>query len=576
MRVKTAAQLTAESAILQYWNEIDSGGVNVGKWIRLLYEVILQGLEEKRWFYDHRLAMNAVTFIERYCHHYKGKLAPRRIRLSLWEKAAISLIFGIVDAQGRRQFTEVFWLIGRKMGKTLLAAAIATYMAYAAGEYGSEIYFLAPKLDQSDLCYSATEFNVHAEPELEAITKSTKYRGLVIGETNTILKKLAFTSKKSDGYSPMFYCADEIYSWPGVAGLRQWEVMASGTGAREQPLGMAIGSGGYEHDGIGDELMKRSTGFLMGNSREQHILPIIYMIDDPEKWKDMEELEKALPGLGESVSREFIQREITIAQESISKETEFKVKYCGLQQNLSTAWLKAEDINKAFGWRKPMEELRDRYCVGGYDLSQVVDLTCAGFICEIDGILWLKAHFWLPKSRLEEATKRDGVPYEIYIRKGFLSLSGEEFVDYNDVLKWFMELVKTYKIYPLMTGYDRWSAMELNQKMNGKHFKTDSVTQGFNLSNVIDTFEGLMREGRIRDMDDNDLLKIHLADSAMKMENAADRAHPRKMLVKISNKAHVDGTAMLLDAMAMRVFNWDKLGSRLVNRRRQKTAVAEE
>ena len=35
------ADLTAESAILQYWDEINNGGVNVGKWIRLLYEVII-------------------------------------------------------------------------------------------------------------------------------------------------------------------------------------------------------------------------------------------------------------------------------------------------------------------------------------------------------------------------------------------------------------------------------------------------------------------------------------------------------------------------------------------------------
>ena len=563
--------MTAESAILQYWNEIDTGGVNAGKWIRLLYEVILQGLQDKRWFYDHHLAENAMMFIERYSHHYRGKLAPGRLVLDLWERSCISLIFGIVDGDGKRQFVEVFWLIGRKCGKTLLAAAIACYMAYAAGEFGSEIYFLAPKLDHADLCYGAFEFNVHAEAELDAITKSTKYRGLMINERNTTVKKLAFTSKKSDGYNPQFYCADEVAAWPGVAGLRQWEVMVSGTGAREEPLGMAISSGGYENDGLFDELMKRGTGFLMGHSKEQHILPIIYMVDDPKKWDDLEELEKALPGMGSSVPRWFIEREIVTAHESISKDIEFKTKYANLKQSMSTAWLKAEDINKAFGWRKPMEELKGKYCVGGYDLSQVVDLTAAGFICEIDGILWVKAHFWMPKNRLEEATKRDGVPYEIYIRKGFLSLSGEEFVDNNDVLKWFMELVKTYKIYPLMVGYDRWSAMELNQKMNDKHFKTDSVTQGFNLSNVIDTFEGLMREGKIRDMDDNDLLKIHLADSAMKMESGNDRAHPRKMLVKISNKAHVDGTAMLLDAMAMRVFNWDKLGSRLQNKRRQRT-----
>ena len=554
-----------ESAILAYWNEIQTGGVNVGKWIRLLYEVILQGLSEGRWFYDDRLGMNAVRYIERFCHHYKGRLAPRRIRLSLWERSSICLIFGIVDASGKRQFTEVFWVVGRKQGKTLLAGAIGNYMAYAAGEYGSEIYYLAPKLDQADLCYSAFEFNVHAEPELDAITKSTKYRGLVITETNTIVKKLAFTSKKSDGYNPMFYCADEVAAWPGINGLRQWEVMVSGTGAREEPLGMAISSGGYESEGLFDELMKRGTGFLLGNSREQHILPIIYMIDDPEKWDDLGELQKSLPGLGESVSEEFIRREIDIANESISKAVEFKTKYCNLKQNLSTAWLRAENINRAFGYHKPLTDLKNHYCVVGVDLSQSVDLTSACLLCEVNGILWVHSHFWLPNKRLEEATRRDNIPYEIYIKKGFLSLSGEEFINNDDVMQWILNLIKEYKIYPLMVGYDHWMAQDIIQKLQRKSFKTESVTQGFNLSSVEDTFEGMLREGRIRDMDDNDLLKIHMADSAQQMESNTEYAHPRKKLVKISKKAHVDGMAALLDAMAVRQFKWAELGSRLTN-----------
>ena len=558
-RVKTG------NAIAEYWNEIQSGGVNVGKWIRQLYEVILKGIEDGRWQYDDRLAENAIRFIERFCHHYKGKLAPRRIRLDLWEKAAISLIFGIVDAEGRRQFTEVFWVIGRKQGKTLLAAAIATYMAYAAGEFGSELYMLAPKIDQSDLVYSAVEFNVNAEPELQSITRSTKYRGLMIQETNTTIKKLAFSSKKSDGYNPMFFVADEVAAWPGVNGLRQWEVMVSGTGARSEPLGMAISSGGYENEGLFDELMKRSTGFLMGNSREQHILPIIYMIDDPEKWDDLKELEKSLPGLGVSVSEEFIRKEIDVAHESASKLTEFKVKYTNLKQNLSTAWLRAEDINKAFGFHKPLEELKNHYTVGGVDLSQSVDLTSACILTEVDGILWVHSHFWLPNKRLEEATRRDNIPYEIYIKKGFLSLSGEEFINHDDVVQWFMNLVKEYKIYPLQIGYDRWSSQEVVQKLTQRSFHMDSVTQGFNLSNVSDIFEGMLREGRIRDMDDNDLLKIHLADAAQQMESNAEQAHPRKKLVKISKNAHVDGCAALLDALAMRQFKWAELGTRLMN-----------
>ena len=564
------------NAITEYWREINSGGVVVGKWVRLAYDVLMQGISENRWFYEDRLADNAVGFIHRYCHHYKGTMAPRRIRLELWQRAGISGIFGIVDATGKRQFTEVFWPVGRKQGKTLIVGGVGTYMGYAAGEFGSEIYFLAPKLEQADLAYSALEFNVHAEPELDVITKSTKYRGLVVQETNTIIRKLAFTSKKSDGYNPMFFCADEVAAWPGVNGLRQWEVMASGTGARHEPLGFAISSGGYENDGLYDELMKRSTAFLMGNSREQHILPLIYMIDDPEKWDDLTELKKSLPNMGVSVSEEFIRKEIDIAHESISKEIEFKTKYCNIKQSMSTAWLRAEDIEKAFGWRKPLAELKGRYCVGGIDLSQSVDLTSATIITEVDGVLWTHSHFWLPNKRLEEATKRDGIPYEIYIKKGFLSLSGEEFVNDDDVLMWFMDLVKTWKIYPLIIGYDRWMAQPLVQKLEKKHFHVDSVTQGFNLSSVSDTFEGLLREGRIRDMDDNSLLKIHMADAAQQMESNTEQAHPRKKLVKISKNAHVDGVAAILDAMAMRQFNWAKLGPRLENKRRERAAEAEE
>ena len=567
--------MKTENAIAEYWREIQTGGVVVGKWIRLLYQVITEGLAEGRWFYDERLAQNAVRFIERFCHHYKGVMAPRRLKLDLWQRAGIEIIFGIVDQSGKRQFREVFELVGRKQGKTLKAGAIGTYIGYAAGEYGSECYLIGPKLEQADLVYSSIEFNVHAEPELNAITRSTKYRGLVIQETNTIIRKLAFTSKKSDGYNPMFYCADEVAAWPGVNGLRQWEVMASGTGARLEPLGLAISSGGYENEGLFDELMKRGTGFLMGNSREQHLLPILYMIDDPEKWDDLTELRKSLPGLGVSVSEEFIRKEIDIAHESTSKMVEFKTKYCNLKQSMSTAWLRAEDIEKAFGWHKPLQELRNKFCVVGIDLSQTTDLTSACLICEVDGILWVHSHFWLPNKRLEEATKRDQVPYEIFIRKGFLSLSGEEFINNDDVLLWCMDLVKRWKIYPLMVGYDRWSAQDLVQKLEKKHFHTDSVTQGFNLSGVSDTFEGMLREGRIRDMDDNGLLKIHLADAAQQMESNAEQAHPRKKLVKISKYAHVDGVAAILDAMAMRQFHWTKLGSRLENRQRT-TEKAEE
>lgn len=578
-----------ENAILAYYQGIKDGSIVAGKWIRMLYELIIDGLESKRWFFDQRKATNCIRFMEKFCHHNKGPLAPQRLKLSLWERASMSLTFGIVDSDGIRQFTEELLVVGRKQGKTLIAGGTGNYMAYAAGEYGSEIYYMAPKLDQADLCFSAFQFNVDKEPDLAKRTKSTKSRGLFIKESNTTIKKLPFSDRKSDGYNPMLYVADEVASWPGDRGLKQWEVMASGTGARREPLGLAISSAGYENDGIFDELFRRGTSFLMGNSREEHLLPILYVIDDAEKWDDINELRKSLPGLGESVSVKFILKEIETARESISKKTEFLTKYCNIKQNSSMAWISTETVRRSFNigdkyghdpelnaWQDAkraegkiteagnaltLEDFRDCYALAGIDLSQTTDLTACTLLIQRGGIIYYFVRFFLPREKIEEATTRDGLPYRKYIERGFLMESGDNYVDYNDCFNWFRSLIEEYKIYVLQIGIDRYCAQYLQADLEGYGFHCDTVYQGTNLTGVINTVEGMLKDGKLQSAEDNDLMKVHLLDAALKTEAESNR----KKLIKISKNAHVDGVAALLDAMCMRATKWDELQSQLEN-----------
>jgi phage terminase large subunit-like protein len=475
----------------------------------------------------------------------------------------ISCIFGIVDHEGKRQFREIFIVLGRKMGKTLVAAAIIAYEAYADGEFGSEIYCIAPKLDQSDLVYSAFEFTKDHTPAFTSRTKKRK-TDLYIKQSNTTIKKIAFSEKKADGYNPQLTIADEMSSWPGPRGLKQYEVMISGTGAREEPLMVAISSSGYENDGIYDELMKRSTAFLNGNSREKRLLPFLYMIDDVNKWDDINELRKSLPGMGVSVPVSFILDQIDIAYESLSKKTEFLTKYCNIKQSSSQAWLRAQDVQKAVsGEPLKLEDFRGCYCVGGIDLSRTTDLTSCCIVIEKKQKLYVFTQFYLPGERIQEAEARDGVPYSAYIQRGILKASGENFVDYRDCFQWFASLVEKYQIYPLKVGYDRYNAQYLTQDMKSYGFHMDDVYQGFNLSGVIDECEGMMRDGRF-DIGDNDLLKIHLLDAAVK-QNAEDL---RKRLVKVSAKAHIDGTAALLDALTVRQKWYSEIGEQLRNEAR--------
>ena len=539
-----------ENAILAYYQGIRDGSIVVGKWIRLLYEMILDGIEDHTWFYDQRKASQVIRFIERFCHHYKGRLAPQRIKLELFQRAALSCMFGIVDGEGLRQFNECDWVIGRKQGKTLVAAGIENYFAYSsAGEFGSEIYFLAPKLAQANLCFSAFKFNVNHEPDLKKRTKSTKDNGLFIEETNTTIQKLPFAEKTSDGFSPMSWVGDEIAAWPpGDKGLKQWDVMVSGTGARMEPLGLAISSAGYEREGVYDEMFRRGTAVLNGTSREKKLLPIFYKIDHPDKWDDINELRKALPGLGVTVPVKFILDEIDKAHESLSKKREFITKYCCEPQSSSAAWLTAQDVNLAFSdTGKTLEDFRHTYALAGIDLSMTTDLTAVVVLIQKGETVWFFTRFFLPKNKLDEAKARDGIPYEKYVEQGYLILSGDNVVDYHDVEAFYNDLVRKYEILPQKNGYDRYSAAFLIKDLEGMGFQMESVSQGSNLTGVILDVEGMIKDGLLKSAEDNNLMKIHMMDSALKYDETN-----RRRLVKVSSTAHIDGMAALLDAMCMR------------------------
>lgn len=549
----------SENYIFSYYQQIQDGSVIVGKWVRLAYEMIIKGLEKKAFFYNHKKAQAAILFVENFCHHHEGELAPGKIRLELWQKAFVSVVFGIVDENGLRQFREVVLIMGRKNGKTLLAAAIAAYCTFLDGEYGARIYFAAPKLEQANLCFEAYHQMILQEPELNQMAQKRR-TDIYVKEWNATAKPLAFSAQKSDGLNVQLAVLDECASWKGDAGLKFFEVIRSSIGARKQPIILAITTSGYQNDGIYDELVKRGTRVLLGDSREKRLLPLFYMIDDIERWNDINELRKANPNLGTSVPISFLLDEIAVAEGSLSKKGEFITKYACLKQNSSLAFFPAQVVEKASGEPLQLEDYARHYGLIGVDLSQTTDLSAAVLVIEKGGEFYVWAHFWLPAERLEEATQRDGLPYDAYIKRGILSLSGDNFIDYHDVYDWCVELVRVRKIYPLMVGYDRYSANYLIQSLEGFGYKTDSVFQGDNLWPVLQEVEGILKDGKMH-IGDNDLLKVHLLNSAVKM--SAERG--RGKLVKLSPTDHIDGAAALMDAMTVRMAHYDELGQRLKN-----------
>ena len=549
--------------ILTYYQQIQNGTVNVGRWIRDWYALIVDGLQQKRFFFDTKKASKVIRFCENFCRHHEGPLAPQLITLETWQKAMLSVIFGIVDHDGLRQFREVFVEIGRKNGKTLLAAAIASYMMYMDGEYGTRVYMVAPKLDQSRLCFNAFQQMIMKEPELSDITKKRR-TDIYVESSNSSAQPLAFSYQRSDGLNPQLTVCDEIASWPaGDAGNKQYEVLKSALGARKQPMLLSISTAGYVRDGIFDEIFRRSTAVIMGTSKETRLAPFIYQIDDVDKWNDINELKKANPNLGVSLGVDYLLEEIAVAEGSLSRKMEFLTKMANVPQNSSCAWLSAQDVKKCFGNNRTLEDFRHSYALGGIDLSLAVDLTAAVVVIEKDGVSWFDTMFFMPANKLDEATQRDGLPYRIYAQRGLLKVSGENTVDYHDVHDWFRMLEHDYEILPLKVGYDRYSAAYLVQDMQADGFDMEMVSQGSNLTGVLIDMEGMIKDGRLRCINDNDLMKVHMLDAALKFEEGTNR----RRLIKMSAKQHIDGMAALSDAICMRHNYYEEMSAQLSNER---------
>jgi phage terminase large subunit-like protein len=88
----------------------------------------------------------------------------------------------------------------------------------------------------------------------------------------------------------------------------------------------------------------------------------------------------------------------------------------------------------------------------------------------------------------------------------------------------------------------------------------DDVFQGTNLYPVLQEFEGLLKDGKIH-IGDNDLLKIHMYNAALKYDTNRDRAK----LIKLNQYGHIDGLAALIDALTVRQKWYAEIGEQLKN-----------
>lgn len=544
--------------LLQYEKEIADGKYKIGKWMKLNLEYVRHVIETGECQYDPVKAGKAIGFIERHLRFVEGRSS--KFKLETWQKYIVSCIFGLVEEDGSRHFTEIVLIVGRKQGKSTFVAALEACTVYTQSELGMQVYNLAPKLQQANIIYNQLLLMIEKNPVLAR--KGKKRRSdYYLKDKNCTIAPLAFNSKKSDGFNPYFCCFDEFAAWPGKRSLDMYNVMLSGQGSRLDPINICCSTANFEDGGLYDELFERSTKVLMQTSEEKNLLPFMFMIDDLNKWDDIEELRKALPNLGVSFHVKNLEKEIRKAHESPAYKPEFITKYCNIKQNSTSAWLSDAEVKSTVSPKFDMNMFYGMSGTGGVDLSQTTDLTAACVIIRYDGKDYVISHFWLPTDKIKDASERDNIDYSLLISHGFISPSGEKFVDYRDVTKWFKQMRDLYRINIPVVGYDRYSSTYFVEEMRNNGFLMDDVNQGTNLTPLLEEFYGNIQSGIIR-TGNNGLMQVHMRNVGIKFTTEGDN---RKRMVKISQEKHIDGMAALIDAMTVRSKYYDKYSWTLFN-----------
>ena len=462
--------------IKQYYQAIENGSVVTSKRVKKQYQKLVQDMEHHdKYIFDEEKAMRPIQFIEQFCRHSKGELAGKPLELDLFQKAYISALFGFVDKDtGLRRYTESFFFVGRKNGKTTMLSAIALYMMIADGESGSEVYSVASKRDQANILFDQAHEMIVQSPDLNKNIRKRK-SDLYFAHNFSKMQSLGKNSNSLDGLNAHLVVIDELHS---IQDRNLYEVMKQSQSARTQPLLIMITTAGTHRGTIFDDMYEYACNVVDGQFTDDNFLPIMYELDHKAEYKLPDCWQKANPALGVSKKREDIERKVARADNDMNYLTGILTKDFNIREVANNAWLTFDAINNEDTFN--IKDFEGRYAIGGADLSVTTDLSCATllFVDPETEIRYVHQMYWLPEDNLYKRVHEDKIPYDKWYEQGWLRLCSGNTIDYSDITDWFLEMMNENEVTPLWIYYDNYSARYFVSEMESFGFKMIRTHQG--------------------------------------------------------------------------------------------------
>lgn len=471
-----------KSIVHDYIDGVLTGEIVAGKLViaacrRHLLDLEKQNTDDFPYYFDEQEAEIMCRFFPLTLKHSKGKWAGLPFELSPWQLFIIWTLFGWKrSCDGTRRYRKALVELGRKNGKSTLAAGIALIGLVFDGEQGAEVYISATKREQAGCVFTECERMRKSSNDLKAITTS-RVNNIQMLSTNSYIRTTS-SDRPLDGPNPHFVVFDELHAWREVH-RKFFDTMTTGGASRTQPLLLIITTAGDEQSKIWLEQYTYCRSVVYGEFVDDSMFVYIAEIDDDDDPMDESCWAKANPAIDVSVSMEYLREQAQQAKKIPSAYSAFVSKHCN---KITTSTDKAFDIRLWDICKGELSDWTKADGIGcGIDLGGRDDLAAYAFVAkfkidETDEGKPVYRYEGFSRAYIARDSKRDlsVLPFSTWIHYGYLTACEHPIKSlYEDMLS------DCKQHYPDRIASDPANAQQLLESIQAEGFQIFTMGQTY-------------------------------------------------------------------------------------------------
>lgn len=475
--------------VKKYARDIVSGEIIANEDRVLAAKRFLKDLDNTAYEMRTRDADFVIKIIEATFVHIKGPARGKAFLLEPWEKFICYNVAGFyIAGTEERRFKEAFIFLPRKNSKTFFASALAWALSLLERQYFSVLYIIATKLDR------AMEAFENIRENIEYMGESKNFKILNNNAEHSIsrtfydenenksgalrIQALAADAKRADGLNANIIILDEIHAYKNA---NEYYVYKQAMKAYVNKLLIGITTAGSDMNSFCYQRLQYCKEVMRGTKVDEEYFIFICQADNPDDYTNPIEHEKANPNYGVTIREKDILNEALQAQNDPTGRDEFLNKSLNIYTNALNTYFdifQAQESDKQFSWT--LEELAHLPIkwYGGADLSKMYDLTGTALHGRYKNTDICISHGFMPITAAHLKAEEDQIPFFWWEEQDWLTLCNSDVIEYEDVLKWFLQMRKIgFDIK--WVGYDRRYSREFVLKMKKSGFKMRDQSQRY-------------------------------------------------------------------------------------------------